>query len=145
MMKKMSIHRKIREGRARLGMTEVQFGDAVGVSRGAVQQWEKEGGTAPSRKHQPAVAKILQISVSELMDSGISSQSLQQCAPRELMECLGKILSDVSAMRRKQVMPILEKLLEDPGSAGDMGEELESLLQLRPKTGDPPSPVKHAA
>lgn len=63
----MSIHQKIREGRAKLGMTEQQFGDAVGVSRGAVQQWEKEGGTAPTRRNQPAVAKLLGLSVSELM------------------------------------------------------------------------------
>lgn len=71
-IKKMSIHQKIREGRAKLHMTEQQFGDAVGVSRGAVQQWEKEGGTAPTRKNQPAVAKILGMSVAELMSDGAS-------------------------------------------------------------------------
>lgn len=64
---KMSIHQKIRQGRLRLGMTEQQFGDAVGVSRGAVQQWEKEGGTAPTRRNQPAVAKLLGMSVAQLM------------------------------------------------------------------------------
>ena len=63
----MSIHSKIREGRARLEMTEQQFADSAGVSRGSVQQWEKEGGTAPRRKNQPAVAKLLGISVAELM------------------------------------------------------------------------------
>lgn len=63
----MSIHQRIRDGRKRLGMTEQQFGDAVGVTRGAVQQWEKEGGTAPRRKNQQAVADILGISVAELM------------------------------------------------------------------------------
>lgn len=70
----MSIHQRIRYGRSRLGMTEQQFGDAVGVSRGAVQQWEKEGGTAPTRKNQPAVAKMLGMSVSELMSEDVSSQ-----------------------------------------------------------------------
>lgn len=64
----MSIHQRIRDGRKRLGMTEQQFGDAVGVTRGAVQQWEKEGGTAPRRKNQQAVADILGISVAELME-----------------------------------------------------------------------------
>lgn len=48
-------------------MTETQFADAIGVSRGSVQQWEKEGGTAPSRKRQPLVARLLGISVAELM------------------------------------------------------------------------------
>lgn len=66
-MENMSIHKLIREGRAKLGMTEQQFGNAVGVSRGAVQQWEKEGGTAPTRKNQPAVAALLGMSVAELM------------------------------------------------------------------------------
>lgn len=49
-------------------MTEQQFADAVGVTRGAVQQWEKEGGTAPARKRQGRVAKLLGLSIAELMD-----------------------------------------------------------------------------
>ena len=60
----------IREGRKRLGMSEQQFADAVGVSRGAVQQWEKPGGTVPRRINQPQVAKILGISVAELLSGG---------------------------------------------------------------------------
>jgi transcriptional regulator with XRE-family HTH domain len=67
-MHNMSIHQRIKAGRLRLGMTETQFADAVGVSRGAVQQWEREGGTAPSRKLQPAVAALIGFSVAELMD-----------------------------------------------------------------------------
>jgi SOS-response transcriptional repressor LexA len=66
----MSIHRLIREGRRRLGMSEQQFADAVGVSRGAVQQWEKAGGTAPKRANQPRVAELLGISVGELLSGG---------------------------------------------------------------------------
>lgn len=64
----MSIHRTIREGRIALKMTEQQFADVVGVSRGSVQQWEREGGTAPKRTLQPAVARALGISVAELVD-----------------------------------------------------------------------------
>jgi SOS-response transcriptional repressor LexA len=66
----MTIHRLIRQGRLRLGMTEQQFADAVGVSRGAVQQWERPGGTAPKRSNQPAVARLLGLSVVELMLGG---------------------------------------------------------------------------
>ncbi|MET0542599.1 MAG: S24 family peptidase [Variovorax sp.] len=66
----MSSHRIIREGRKRLRMSEQQFATAVGVSRGAVQQWEKPGGTAPKRANQKRVAKILGVSVGELM-SGV--------------------------------------------------------------------------
>lgn len=64
----MSIHKLIRDGRKRLGLTEKAFGELCGVTRATVQQWEREGGTAPSRKHQPAVAIALGITVAQLMD-----------------------------------------------------------------------------
>ena len=51
-------------------MSEQQFAEAVGVSRGAVQQWEKPGGTAPKRSNQPMVAKVLGLSVAELVSGG---------------------------------------------------------------------------
>lgn len=66
----MTIHKLIRDGRARLGLTEQQFADRVGVSRGAVQQWEREGGTAPRRANQKAVAELIGLSVAELMGGG---------------------------------------------------------------------------
>jgi SOS-response transcriptional repressor LexA len=68
--------RTIREGRLRLGLTEQQFADAVGVSRAAVQHWERANGTAPNRKTQPKVAELLGISVGELVSgSNVSSAS----------------------------------------------------------------------
>ena len=63
----MSIHKTIRDGRLRLGLTEQQFAEKVGVSRGAVQQWEREGGTAPRRANQKAVAELLGLTVAQLM------------------------------------------------------------------------------
>lgn len=63
----MTIHKLIRDARARMGMTEEDFGKLFDVSRGTVQQWEKEGGTAPNRKRQPLVAKVLGVSVAQLM------------------------------------------------------------------------------
>ncbi|MFL9670869.1 LexA family protein [Variovorax sp. AB1(2024)] len=68
----MNSRQLIREGRKRLQMSEQQFADALGVSRGAVQQWEKQGGTAPKRANQARVAKLLGISVAELV-SGVSA------------------------------------------------------------------------
>lgn len=53
-------------------MSEQQLADAVGVSRGAVQQWEKPGGTAPRRSNQPLVARVLGLSVAELAAGGAS-------------------------------------------------------------------------
>ena len=67
MLYTMSVHTLIRNGRLRLKMSEQQFADAVGVSRGAVQQWEKPNGTAPKRATQPRVAALLGISTAELM------------------------------------------------------------------------------
>jgi phage repressor protein C with HTH and peptisase S24 domain len=68
----MSIHSLIRQGRERLKLSEEAFGKLFDVSRGTIQQWEKEGGTAPNRKRQPAVAQALGISVSQLMSGSES-------------------------------------------------------------------------
>lgn len=62
----MDVHKRIRDGRLKLGLTEEEFANRVGVSRGSVQQWEK-GSTAPNRKRQPAVATALGLTVAELM------------------------------------------------------------------------------
>ena len=63
----MSIHATIRSHRLRLGMTEQQLADLVGVTRAAVQQWEREGGTAPRRSKQDDVAAALGITLAELI------------------------------------------------------------------------------
>lgn len=56
----------IKAGRERLKLSEKQFADRVGVSRAAVQMWER-GVTAPKRGNQAAVAELLGITVAELM------------------------------------------------------------------------------
>lgn len=56
----------IRYHRLRLGLTEQQLADRIGVSRGSVQQWEK-GDTAPKRANQSATAEALGITLSELL------------------------------------------------------------------------------
>lgn len=68
----MSSHQYIRDGRKRLNMSEQQFAIAVGVSRGAVQQWERPGGTAPRRSNWQRVADVLGVPVAELL-SGMRS------------------------------------------------------------------------
>lgn len=76
-------YRVIREGRRRLGLTEQQFADAVGVSRGAVQQWEKADGTAPKRSNQPRVAELLGISIAELVSgqTGVTRPAIRPEVP----------------------------------------------------------------
>lgn len=56
-------------------MSEQQFADAIGVSRAAVQQWERPDGTAPSRKNQPLVAAVLDIPLAELATGGSNISS----------------------------------------------------------------------
>lgn len=77
----MSIHSLIRRGRSRLKLSEEAFASKIGVSRGAVQQWEKEGGTAPSRAHQPHVAKLLGITVAQLVTGDDSVLDVQPAHP----------------------------------------------------------------
>jgi len=48
-------------------MSEQQFATAVGVSRGAVQQWERPDGTAPRRSNWQRVADVLGVPVAELL------------------------------------------------------------------------------
>jgi transcriptional regulator with XRE-family HTH domain len=72
----MSIHQRIKAGRMRLKMTEQQFADQLGVSRGNIYQWEKEGGTAPSRKRQADVARLIGLSVAELVSGEDAPQEV---------------------------------------------------------------------
>ena len=67
----MDVHTRIADARKRLKLTEEEFANHVGVSRGAVQQWEK-GSTAPSRKRQQVVAAFLNITVAELMGAPLA-------------------------------------------------------------------------
>ena len=66
----MSIHSRIKAGRMALGESEETFGKRFGVSRGTVQQWEREGGTAPKRTRMADVANALGLTVNALVDDG---------------------------------------------------------------------------
>jgi len=77
-----NIHSFIKQGRLRLGMSQQQFAHAAGVSRGAVQQWEKPGGTAPRRGNQARLAELLGVSIAEMMAHGVrASQPWTGIAP----------------------------------------------------------------
>lgn len=65
-----SIRELIVKGRTRLGLTERGFASLVGVTRGAVQQWEREGGTAPSKGRKDAVAALLGMTTAEFITGG---------------------------------------------------------------------------
>jgi SOS-response transcriptional repressor LexA len=64
------VRQLITEGRRKLVMNVSAFARAVGVTRAAVQQWERVGGTSPNGTHRPAVARLLGMSVQELLSGG---------------------------------------------------------------------------
>jgi transcriptional regulator with XRE-family HTH domain len=78
-----------RSARERLSMTQQQFATAVGVSRGAVHQWELCGGTAPRRASWSRVAAVLGVSVDQMLaglhagsePEGLDAVPLLQDAP----------------------------------------------------------------
>lgn len=64
----MSIHQRIKDRRLALGLTSHKaLADKVGVSWQTVQLWEKEDGTAPSRKRIDKVAEVLKVTPTWLM------------------------------------------------------------------------------
>lgn len=64
----MSIHTRIKQRRIECGFTSHKaFAKAVGVVWQTVQQWEKEGGTAPNRNRIEKVAEVLNTTPEWLM------------------------------------------------------------------------------
>lgn len=58
----MSIHQRIRDRRIALGLNSQEaLAKLVGVTWQTVQQWEKEGGTAPNRNRIKKVAEVLEV------------------------------------------------------------------------------------
>lgn len=108
----MSVHSVIREGRKRLGLTQQQMAERVGVTRSAVQQWEKEDGTAPNRTQQPLVAGVLGLTVAQLMGGSGNSNA----APGPDVRGLVPLLSDVQAGNYRELV--------DNFHPGDGGEEM---------------------
>jgi transcriptional regulator with XRE-family HTH domain len=59
----MTINKRIKDRREALGLTMQELATAIEVKAWqTVQQWEKEGGTAPKRSRLEKVAKVLKVS-----------------------------------------------------------------------------------
>lgn len=77
----MSINKRIKERRLALGLTSHKaLADLVGVTWQTVQQWEKDGGTAPNRSRIDAVAAALGVSA-EWLRTGTRSGNLGTIEP----------------------------------------------------------------
>lgn len=67
----MSIHQRIKERRIAMGFSSHKaLGEAVGVTWQTIQQWEKEGGTAPNRNRIEKVAEVLKVTPEYLLRGG---------------------------------------------------------------------------
>ena len=63
------IGQMIRDARIRKGMTQAGLAETIGVSQGAVGQWE-QGMTIPRPKHIVRLSTLLEIPVDELLKAG---------------------------------------------------------------------------
>jgi transcriptional regulator with XRE-family HTH domain len=131
----MSIHKRIREGREALKLSEEEFAKRCGVSRGAVQHWEREDGTAPNRARQAKVAEVLGISVSELVGEGDAKKAKLPVKPpstMELVRMLASRIAELDSTDRKAAAAILHDMALSPEAADAMGLKLEKLLDEVP-------------
>ena len=63
------IGQMIRDARIRKGMTQAGLAETIGVSQGAVGQWE-QGMTIPRPMHIVRLSTLLDIPVEELLKAG---------------------------------------------------------------------------
>ena len=56
----------IRQARERIGLSQIELAQAVGVSQGAISQWEK-GLTHPSFKVLRTLARVLNTTIDEIV------------------------------------------------------------------------------
>lgn len=62
-----SIHQRIKRLRVAKGLSQEGLAEILGVKYQSVQEWERENGTAPSRKRQADVAEALGVKIEELL------------------------------------------------------------------------------
>lgn len=135
-IERMTIHNRIRAGREAMNLTAQEFGDRLGVTRGAVQQWEKAKGTAPSRKHQAAVAALLGLTVPELMNPDPNpGETTNEPAPL-LIE--GRAPSENARVLAQLYDMLPDDLIKRTEAYNAATAEIIAVLHGRPR---PPSPA----
>lgn len=79
-----SIHSRIKRLRLAKALSQTDLATRAGVKYQSVQEWERENGTAPTRKRMQAVAKALDVSPTELMTGEARPASaVEDIKPRE--------------------------------------------------------------
>lgn len=135
-MMRMTIHHRIQTGRLALKLTAQEFADRLGVTRGAVQQWEKAKGTAPSRKHQGAVAALLGMTIPELMNPDPNPGEL--AAPASPPPAAGGKQPSENARVLAQLYDMLpDDLIKRTEAYNAATAEIIAVLQGRPRQPSP--------
>ena len=131
----MNVNQIIRDGRARLGLSEVEFAKRCKVSRTSVQYWEKDGGFAPNRSRQAAVAKVLGITVVELMQ-GIAPAPTD-LSPRALR--LARMFDDLAHDKQAQrvAYATLVALSNTEGDDEDADADAKNEAEATPDSAKP--------
>lgn len=124
----------IRTHRLRLGLTEQQLADRVGVSRGSVQQWEK-GVTAPKRGNQDAVAAALGIDKALLMgmhanttpNIRFSMGADEQTPIVQALESLDRRLKELAPVFQDSGREVLRKWAMGIATTAEVADALEAM------------------
>jgi transcriptional regulator with XRE-family HTH domain len=126
---------RIKQFREARKMTHQQFANAVGVSRGAVQQWER-GTTAPKRPNQPAVAKFMGITVSELMSGEeIASTTLKTPSNSQPKQSLAIAVPTQTAISFEDALRVIAVTL-DQAEQSDRNAAKAYLVELCDRPGE---------
>lgn len=113
-----SIHKRIRRLREAKKKTQQQLAVEAGVTYQSVQEWEREGGTAPSRKRLPRVAAALGVTAPELLyGDGSTPHRIEQVKPRDpdltsKEEILLEIFRGLFSLQQEQLIVGLRALFD---------------------------------
>jgi transcriptional regulator with XRE-family HTH domain len=92
---------KIKELRSAKRMSQAELGDIVGVTRAAVQQWER-GTTTPSLENLSILARFFDISLAQLLGTPDENESVDA----ELRE----LPSDVAAILKQSFLTTIRTM-----------------------------------
>jgi transcriptional regulator with XRE-family HTH domain len=73
--------------RKRLGLTQPEFADRIGVSQGTVSRWEK--GAAPSHQHLAELAKLSEMSLDEFLLGAVGRPAVEPGQPIPVVGYVG--------------------------------------------------------
>lgn len=117
----MDIGQKLRNARKVKGLTQVEVANALGVTQGAVRQWEA-GATTPSAGKLSKVADLLDIPVAELL---APSPGAQVTAGRDATVAVGH---GATATNGGDAAALIEQLIAKVDALAADHSDIKALL-----------------